>query len=70
MPRAKQCSSDDDRDQSPPADTELKFSDRVPPVHPNTKHFSSKTITSQVCVYIIHTYSIRKLQFRLKFDNL
>ncbi|KAL1805215.1 hypothetical protein ACET3Z_028283 [Daucus carota] len=48
MPRAKQSSGDDDLDQSPPPDMQLRFSDKVPPLHPNAKHSSTKTITSQI----------------------
>lgn len=73
MPRSRQSGSDNDRDQSPDTgEMQLKFSDKVPPVHPNTKHFSSKRFASQVCVYVILTYSVEKtstLQSRLNFKN-
>ncbi|KAL8102631.1 protein Brevis radix-like 4 [Apium graveolens] len=48
MPRSKQSGSDDDRDQSVAGEMQLKFSDKVPPVHPNSKHLSSKRIASQI----------------------
>lgn len=61
MPRARQSGSDDDHDQCPDSgEMQPRFSDKVPPVHPNTKHLSSKRFAAQVCVYVILTYSVEK----------
>ncbi|KAL8119950.1 protein Brevis radix-like 4 [Apium graveolens] len=50
MPRSKQpnATTGHDGDLSPD-DQQIKFSDRIPPIHPNTKlQHSSRTITSQI----------------------
>lgn len=54
MPRSKQPTTTTDDDADADADDQqIKFSDRIPPIHPNTKlQQSSRTITSQVRVYM------------------
>ena len=56
MPRSKQpTTTTHDEGEHSPDDHHIKFSDRIPPLHPNTKlQQSTRTITSQVRPCIIH----------------
>lgn len=57
MARSKQptATTEHDGDESPD-DQQIKFSDRIPPIHPNTKlQQSTRTITSQVRVFIYNS---------------